>query len=1096
MNLLKTIIERLNQRVEVANIFDKQFNLCELNANGNEKAWVHYIGNGQAEVVTNFDAKNGTLFWAKRGKVSVAKTDAYKMSGCKQLYVTTFPLTAYAIVRKSHLPCDAEDAQDWLASRVYKLTSGTDPLFKQSIGVINYEVVPSGYTNEIKTLTAHYEWACVSVDMDVQVITTSEDGCYDTCATGDIPLPDLQPCTPCLTEVAVDGVTIIGNGTAADPLSAIGAGGGAIVVQDEGSEITPVATTLNFTGAGVTASLTSPGVVEVNVPGGGSGGVGTLQEVTDLGNSTTNDIAFTATAGLSFDNGAFFRKGTTDAGNGGAKGTSQICSISYELKWEAGRLYYMEQDGFTIRDVTHNFTFVPQPTDDSTKGFVVGSRWSLDDGTVYLCSDATIGAAVWSVVSTGGVTSVTATAPLSSSGGTTPDISIQPASSVDDGYLTSADWNTFDGKFDVPTGTSSDYLDGTGTPTPFPTIPDAQVNSDWNSSSGLSEILNKPTIPTATSDLTNDSGFITIADVPTQVNADWNATSGFAEILNKPSIPAAQVNSDWNATSGLAEILNKPTIPVVTGFVPYTGATADLDMGSFNVTADHIALNVSPSGAGFVVGATEWNNTIGSSQSLLKGGNVTLKNGVDLVARIVNKVTPNTTLTKAAYQAVRVSGAAGQRLAVELARANNDNNSADTIGLVCETIATNQEGFIQTVGQLLNINTTGSLQGETWADGDVLYLSPTTAGALTNIKPTGVTGHIVVLGYVEYSHASNGSIYIKVMNGWELDELHNVYISGAANNEVLTYDSATSLWKNKTVASALGFTPVTNARTISTTAPLSGGGDLTANRTLAIAKATSSVDGYLAATDFTIFAAKQNAITPAALTKVDDTNVTLTLGGSPTTSLLTATSLTLGWSGTLADARIASAATWNAKQDALVSGTNIKTINSTSLLGSGNISIVVPTIYKSVVDSSSFSNTTNTAVYTQLISANTFAVGDIIRLSFRTRKTGVLGTQTLRMYVNSTADLSGTPLLVSAWASTGVTNLLNQMLRHWVIKNATTNTETLFSAFTGFPTDIGVTNGMVANAIDWTANRYIVFALQNTNATDVNYGSMFLIEKL
>jgi hypothetical protein len=363
MNLLRTIIERLNQRIEVANIFDKQFNLCELNANGNDKAWVHYIGNGQAEVVTNFDAKNGTLFWAKRSKVTVNKTDAYKMSGCKQLYVTSFPLTAYAIVRKSHLPCDSEDAQDWLASRIYKLASGTDPLFKQSIGVINYEVIPSGYINEIKTLTSNYEWACVSVDVDVQVITSSEDGCYDTCATGDIPLPDLQPCTPCLTEVAVDGVTIIGNGTEADPLSAVGAGGGAIVVEDEGVEVTPVATTLNFTGEGVTASLTSPGVVEVNIPAA-SGGVGTLQEVTDLGNSTTNDIDFIANAGLSFDNGAFFRKGTTDAGNGGAKGTAQICSISYELKWEAGRLYYMEQDGFTIRDVTHNFTAVPQPTDD------------------------------------------------------------------------------------------------------------------------------------------------------------------------------------------------------------------------------------------------------------------------------------------------------------------------------------------------------------------------------------------------------------------------------------------------------------------------------------------------------------------------------------------------------------------------------------------------------------------------------------------------------------------------------------------------------------------------------------------------------------
>ena len=476
MNLLKTIIERLNQRVEVANIFDKQFNLCELNVNGNDKAWVHYIGNGQAEVVTNFDAKNGTLFWAKRGKVTVAKTDAYKMSGCKQLYVTSFPLTAYAIVRKSHLPCDAEDAQDWLASRVYKLTSGTDPLFKQSIGVINYEVVPSGYTNEIKTLTANYEWACVSVDMDIQVITTSEDGCYDTCATGDIPLPDLQPCVPCLTEVAVDGVTITGNGTAADPLVAVGGGGGAISVEDEGVEVTPIATTLNFTGTGVTASLTSPGVVEVNVPGG-SGAVGTLQEVTDLGNSTTNDIDFIANAGLSFDNGAFFRKGTTDAGNGGAKGTAQICSISYELKWEAGRLYYMEQDGFTIRDVTHNFAIVPQPTDDSTKGFVVGSRWSLDDGTVYLCSDATIGAAVWAVVSVGGVTSVTATSPIFSSGGTTPDISIQPANLFDDGYLTSADFASFAGKFDVPTGLSTDYLDGLGAPQPFPAIPTGTVTS-------------------------------------------------------------------------------------------------------------------------------------------------------------------------------------------------------------------------------------------------------------------------------------------------------------------------------------------------------------------------------------------------------------------------------------------------------------------------------------------------------------------------------------------------------------------------------------------------------------------------------------------
>jgi hypothetical protein len=58
-------------------------------------------------------------------------------------------------------------------------------------------------------------------------------------------------------------------------------------------------------------------------------------------------------------------------------------------------------------------------------------------------------------------------------------------------------------------------------------------------------------------------------------------------------------------------------------------------------------------------------------------------------------------------------------------------------------------------------------------------------------------------------------------------------------------------------------------------------------------------------------------VTPSALTKTDDTNVTLTLGGSPSTALLQGVSLTLGWTGTLADSRIASAATWNAKQDAI-----------------------------------------------------------------------------------------------------------------------------------------------------------------------------------
>jgi nitrogen fixation protein len=431
-----------------------------------------------------------------------------------------------------------------------------------------------------------------------------------------------------------------------------------------------------------------------------------------------------------------------------------------------------------------------------------------------------------------------------------------------------------------------------------------------------------------------------------------------------------------NGTSGPATLnndtLNVPDYSSGGGgsYVPYTGATGNVDLGEFELKAGQLSLDTTPTGTA-AVGTTRWNDAIGSSETTLKGGSVILKNGVDLVARVVNKVTPNTTLTKANYPAVRVSGAQGQRLAVAYAQANNDNNSADTIGLVIETIATNQEGFVMTVGQLEGVNTTGSLQGETWADGDVLYLSPTTAGRLTNIKPTGLTGHIVVMGYVEYAHAIHGKIYVKIMNGWELDELHNVYINPGtlANNNLLQYDSADQLWKNKSLSSA-GIEP-------------------------AIAPGTT-LQYWRGDKTWQTFPAIPT-VSPSALTKTDDTNVTLTLGGSPSNALLQAVSLTLGWSGTLADSRIASAATWNAKQNALTL-TTTGTSGPATLIGAtlnipqysggggggGIHALVKPRTGRRVIQNIVSGATTganftvNRLVLTPFIPANTFTISEIL----------------------------------------------------------------------------------------------------------------------
>jgi hypothetical protein len=193
---------------------------------------------------------------------------------------------------------------------------------------------------------------------------------------------------------------------------------------------------------------------------------------------------------------------------------------------------------------------------------------------------------------------------------------------------------------------------------------------------------------------------------------------------------------------------------------------------------------------------------------------------------VVNKTGAD--LLEANYQCVKISGAQGQRPKVALAQANNDANSADTIGLVTETIANNQEGFVTDSGIVSKINTTGSLQGETWADGDVLYLSGTTAGRLTNVKPQAPI-HTVIVGFVVYAHNNQGKIYVKVDNGYELNELHNVRINGVTDGQVLAYDSTLSVWENIN-QSAINAGTVTNG--VYTTGDQTIGGTKTFSSTI------------------------------------------------------------------------------------------------------------------------------------------------------------------------------------------------------------------------------------------------------------------------
>lgn len=152
-------------------------------------------------------------------------------------------------------------------------------------------------------------------------------------------------------------------------------------------------------GTNVTIDNTDP--LNPIISSTGGGGTLDLQDVTDNGNTTTNDIIFDTGVGIILDNGSKLKEGTIDAGYGGSKGVAQICAVGYELKWEAGRLYVMGDGGTTIREVSHNFTTTPTIYDDVTKGFIVGSRWILDNGDLYVCFDNTNDDAVWQLQTIG-----------------------------------------------------------------------------------------------------------------------------------------------------------------------------------------------------------------------------------------------------------------------------------------------------------------------------------------------------------------------------------------------------------------------------------------------------------------------------------------------------------------------------------------------------------------------------------------------------------------------------------------------------------------------------------------------------------------------
>lgn len=179
---------------------------------------------------------------------------------------------------------------------------------------------------------------------------------------------------------------------------------------------------------------------------------------------------------------------------------------------------------------------------------------------------------------------------------------------------------------------------------------------------------------------------------------------------------------------------------------------------------------------------------------------------VDYTSRLQHQVKAGVAINKG--QAVYVTSADGTNMIVGLASNASEATSSKTMGLLDATVSTNGFANVVTEGLLAGLDTsTANAEGDpVWlgTGGNLIY-------GLAN-KPS-APAHLVFIGIVTRKNANNGEIFVKVQNGFELNEIHDVDLKTTVpvNGHILGFDG--TLWVNKTIASWLGYTPVSGTGT-------------------------------------------------------------------------------------------------------------------------------------------------------------------------------------------------------------------------------------------------------------------------------------------
>lgn len=694
--------------------------------------------------------------------------------------------------------------------------------------------------------------------------------------------------------------------TGSDILSGNGSGGFVAVVV--GTGLTYAGGTLSATGGGGSGSVTS---VAVTSDG----------DVTSSGGPITTSGTFTlGLSSTSVTAGSYGAAGSVGTFTVDAKGRL-TAAANTAIAITAGQVSGLGSAAF--ESTTY---FAPA----TTGTLILAGNGSGGFSTVTVGSGLTYNAGTLESTAGGGsVTSVALTAGtgISISGGPiTTSGTIEVTNTAPDQVvaLTQGGTTTITGTYPNFTISSADQYTGTVTSVSLTAGTGISISGGPITSSGTIEVINSA--PDQTVTLTQggtttitgtypnftissaDQYTGTVTSVTAQGSADISVTGGPITTsgtlyfgLSDTSVTAGSYGNSTNvgqftvdAKGRLTAAANVP-ISITSGQVSdgvvkslfgQQGVITSLSYAALDTTA-----SITPS-----TGQIAWDGTEGAIKSGLLGSSVQALLGVDSHIRVYNPTGQN--MVKG--QAVVASGSSGTRLSVTFGLGTNDSNTAETLGVVAESITNNQQGYIMTKGLLKPVDTNA------FNEGDILYISSVTPGALTNVRPI-APNHAVRIGYViKKAGANDGIIYVDPLNGFELGELHDTYTSSVTNNDFLVYDGTDGRWENYTAANArtamgLGsaalqattyFAPATTGTAILAANGLGGFSDVTVGTGLTYTGGTlSSLDVGGTVTSVALTAGTGISISGGPITSsgtievtntAPDQTVVLTQGGTTT----------------------------------------------------------------------------------------------------------------------------------------------------------------------------------------------------------------------